>query len=103
MLHPPRSTAVVLVFILMSFGSVPSTNRSHSQVLSEIGENEMDWKTLFFGNHVCRGWSTTRAMPVREINPLAALNSGWIPWKRAVNPLERPVWLRLKSKSGLPT
>jgi hypothetical protein len=75
-LHPPRSTAVVLVFIFMSFGSVPSTKRFHSHVLSEIGEKEIDWIKLVFGNQVRRGWKTARAMPAREMNPLAALNSG---------------------------
>ena len=44
--------AVVLVFILMSFGSVPFMKRSHSHVLSEITENDTDWYALFCGNHV---------------------------------------------------
>src|SRR5205085_10455592 len=74
----------------------------HSQVLSEMGVKEIDWMTLFFGNQVCRGCSTARAMPVREMKPLAALNSGWIPWKRALNPLARPLCEKLKSHSGRP-
>src|SRR5689334_7189652 len=84
----------------MSFGSVPCMKRSHSHVLSEIGANEMDWNTLFFGNHVHLGWNTARTMPVRELNPLAALKSGWMPEKIVLNPDARPVCARRRSQSG---